>query len=351
MEISPTERKAIRKMWKEGANVKAIAAATHHGTNMIANIVRGMKRNLCGCGRENGHHGGCWFRAPATGRIPIWTPPADKLLRELWPTDTSNALVAAAIEQLRGRPVSVGAVVSHARKLRLYRAKEFRGNQRKMGLTGRPKGARNKGQYPLRAPKYPVPDAEKMKAIRDLWQSGMSRRTIAAKTEVDQWTVRLCCTGIERVPCLCGRPAGHVGRCKAKAQRDEKERAAFERWCQRNKRWTDEADNLVRLKYPLKIQTRVLAEEVSEMLGHEVSDMALRQRAHELGVKGRHRVPQPGFTRVRRAKPTQAIAIISASNEVPKMNKVPFRMMSTRGPDPYAKIRIEQIANASKGRL
>jgi hypothetical protein len=368
MEISPTERKAIRKMWKEGSNVRTIAAATHHGTNLIARITRGMKRNPCGCGRKSGHHGRCWFRAPTAGRVPIWTPDADDLLCKLWPTNTSNEMVAAAIAQLRDRPVSVSAVVSRARKLHLYRSKEFCGYQRKMGLTGRAKGSRNKNEYPVRAPKYPVPDTEKVKAIQDLWQSGMSRRTIADKTGVDQWTIRYCCQGIERVPCLCGRPAGQAGRFKAKADRNETERAAYERWCNRNKRWTDEADNLVRLKYPTKIQIRVLAEELSELLGHDVSDKALMQRASDLGVKRRVCVVQPGLKRVsphakpddkrhfnpgrpRRTLPTQTIAIFAASNEAAKVNKAPFRMMSTQGPDPYAKLRLQQIANASKGRL
>jgi hypothetical protein len=77
MEISRTERKAIRKMWKEGANVKAIAAAMRHGTKQIQRITRGVKRNPCGCGRDGGHKGRCWFKTPAASHVPILTPAAD----------------------------------------------------------------------------------------------------------------------------------------------------------------------------------------------------------------------------------------------------------------------------------
>jgi hypothetical protein len=64
-------------MWKEGANSKAIAAATRHGTDLIYRVVRGVKRNPCGCGRKGGHRSRCWFRTPAASDKPILTPAAD----------------------------------------------------------------------------------------------------------------------------------------------------------------------------------------------------------------------------------------------------------------------------------
>lgn len=339
MEISPTERKAIRKMWRKGANAKKIAAATHHGTDLIYRIVRGAKRNHCGCGRRFGHHGLCWVSSSSAGKVPTWTPEAEALLCQLWTTDASNEAVAAAISELRGREVTIGAITCRCRRLGIYRSKDFRANQRK------PK-------TPLPAPrsKFPAPDAATARMIQDLWRAGIPRRVIAQKTGQAEWPIQLLCHGLERAQCACGRPSGHSGKCKERAEQDHTLRPAYEKWVLRNKRWTEEADNLVRTKYPTAILCSVLAAEVSELLGRSVSQLAIRARAFELDVKGRKRIVHPGFTRVRRERPTQAGAIISASNEVAK-SKPPFRMMSTRGPDPYAAIRLQQIANASKGRL
>jgi hypothetical protein len=356
MTTNPLDLPEIIKEWRRGDSVRKIARGHGHRDKTILMATKGIRRDPCRCGRPASHPGRCWYRHPEDKR-PVWTAECDEIMVQSFATTMMDEL-SAKLTAVRGMTIRPSQIVSRARYLDLYRSPELISQYRKLGMTGRPMGQKNRNGYPagvVRVRAAPV-SAEKKLAIKKLWKEGHPERVIRAALQVTSRQVKDRVKGVARDPCKCGRPCGHSGRCEANANRDEVTLAAYRHFQESTRVWTEAADSVIRRDYPRKIPVVDVVEALRVELGMIVTERAVMERAAAMKVRRVNRVPKRFKVRPAVTAPTRAMAIFAASNEAEKMNtpaapRVPFRMMSTRGPDPYAAIRLRQITNASKGRI
>lgn len=157
-------------------------------------------------------------------------------------------------------------------------------------------------------PGLPIETINRLRAMR----LSMTLAAIARETGISPRAVAYWCEGVEPERCACSRRLSHPGWCAVRYADNDALQQRVGSWRGRHRKWTHDADEMLRMRWYAGDDAEVLAWRINHLLGRtDITASAVEARVGQRGFK---RTPEYSLNARREAR----LAHVYGSDEAAK---------------------------------